>query len=322
VAVGGVVTTNFWLVLAGLIGMQIVASLFGPVRGSLIPDLVSKDDVPTANGWIEAGTLIAMIIGVWLVGVAFSYDEFIRSVVTCAVMCVSVAVFLVVNFIPDVPRSHLAKKTDWNIFRSTINVLKIAVTDVGVRGSVFLIAWGWFLSSLVLSTAPAIVKRVGGDPQTISFAMMILGVSGAIGAQVAGRLSKTLPFGVSVSSGFCGLGFSIVALGAIALKGFPISPIWVTAGFMGLASYSFSFVLIPLASRIQLLSAPENRAKTIAGSGGLCALSMVTGGYLVAALQAGSIDLSAIYLTVGLVTVFLPLIARAALETRPATSQV
>lgn len=302
VAVTGVYASNFWFVLAGLVLMQIVGALFGPVRSSLIPDLVGKDKVAVANAWIEAASFAAMILGIWVVGIAFSHDGFIRMVIATVVLVLSAGAFAAINFIPSERGRDPVGHVNWNILRGTWDVLRETTSSVATRHAAFALAWGWFVASLVLSTAPAIVKRLGGDIEAISTGMMAYGILGVIGAQVVARVAGGRP-GLGVASiGLIGLGLAVAFLGAAAdslLEAGSFAAICA----MGLASAAFSFALIPLASAVQTLSAAPRRARTIAGSNVMNAVAMVAGGYMVAGIQGAGVDLSAIYLFGGILTV-------------------
>jgi acyl-[acyl-carrier-protein]-phospholipid O-acyltransferase/long-chain-fatty-acid--[acyl-carrier-protein] ligase len=316
VAVFGVFVSNFWLVLAGLVMMQIVGALFGPVRGSLIPDLAGKSNVPLANAWIEAASFTAMILGIWIVGVAFSHEGATRAAITSAVLILSAVGFVAVNFIPEDTRRNPIGTADFNIFRGTWGALLSAITSMPTRKAALALAWAWFVASLVLSTAPAIVKRLGGDAETISMGMMVYGLFGVIGAQIVARLTTGLPPVVVAACGSVGLGFAVMALGATADSIFVTADAWSAIGAMGVASFAFSFTLIPLSSGMQTWSDPSHRARTVAGSNVLNATAMVVGGYMVAGVQRLGIDLATIYIVVGALTIILATLVSGVRSTR------
>ena len=189
VAVAGIVVSNFWLVLAGLVLLQVVSALFAPVRGSLIPDLAGKDNVHLENAWIEAGSFAAMVLGIWIVGIAFSYEEGVRTTLALVVLLCSAIGFVAINFIPLQEKRAPAKTHGFNFVRGTWSALSIAASDA-TRLSAFTLAWGWFVASLVLSTAPAIVKNLGGGASDISKGMMCYGLLGVIGAQIIAHVAK------------------------------------------------------------------------------------------------------------------------------------
>lgn len=303
VAVIGVYASSFWLVLAGLVLMQIVGALFGPVRGSLIPDLAGKDKVASANAWIEAASFLAMILGIWLVAIAFSHEGPVRFALASAVLALSAAGFMAINFIPPQSGRDPEGRVDWNILRGTWVVLKEATSSTATRHASIALAWGWFLASLVLSTAPAIVKRIGGDVGTISFGMMVYGVFGVLGAQIAARAGVGRSALGAASIGLVALGGVVAFLGAAAGSTLIEVEAPVVIAAMGFASAAFSFALIPLASAVQTLSETSRRARTIAGSNVMNAVAMVGGGYAVAGAQGLGVDLSTIYLSSGIITV-------------------
>lgn len=288
VATLGIMISSYWTLLAGLVLLQVVSSLFGPLRSSLIPNLVGKEQVPLANAWIEGIGFAAMVCGLWLVGAAFTADGY-RQLIAGGVLAFAAFCFLVVNFIPADTARRSGEKVDWNVFAGTIRVLVELRREAGLFAPVVILGFSWFCSSLALSTAPAMVKRVGGDPIAMSWALILYGLAGSFATQVAARMVR-LAAGRLVPVGFAGLATACTLMTVSNSLG-----IQLVVAAVVLIAVSHSLVLIPMVTVIQTLSRQEWRARAAAASNIVNAIFMVVGGFGVAGLQAAGVDLLRIY---------------------------
>jgi len=192
VAVGGVIFNDFWIVLAGLVGMQIVGSLFGPLQSALVVAVLPKERLALANAWIEAGTFSAMVSGIAFVGFVFALPEDVRVYVALGLLLASVGCFLAIQFVPNIPRLRdPAAKMDWNFLMATKAVVGDLISSEMMRTVALKLAWTWFSASLVLSTYAALISRFTDKTSFVSAVMLIIGVFGVVGAQLAARLKPS-----------------------------------------------------------------------------------------------------------------------------------
>lgn len=296
VAALGVFLASYWVTLAGVILLQVVGSLFGPVRSSLIPALVPSHQVPSANAWVEGLSFGAMVAGVWFVGFAFGLPEGQRAMATAAGLLIAALSFAAVRFIPAGLARSSGTPMDWNIFKGTWRTLRDAFGDTTLSRPIILLGWSWFMASLALSTAPALVARAGGSSTEMSWVMIAYGVSGALAAQIAATLcrrmsSQSITALALGGQAICATVVWIASSGAVNLEAMVVA-----LCFLG----SFhSLALIPLASSIQLLSKMESRARSSAASNIVNALFMVVGGFGVAGIQMLGVELPSIYAAAG-----------------------
>ena len=87
-------SVNALIALVFAMGLQ--STLFGPIKYGILPQLVSRDELVGANGLVEGGTYIAIIIGLLIGGVIASSPE--HAPITLAITVIAVAVVLTAAF--------------------------------------------------------------------------------------------------------------------------------------------------------------------------------------------------------------------------------
>jgi Arabinose efflux permease len=306
VAAVGVSVGSYWITLAGVILLQVVGSLFGPVRSSLIPSLVAPEAVPRANAWIEGLSFAAMISGLWFVGFAFGLPSDQRTMATIAVLLVAALSFSAVRFIPKGLTAGSANTVDWNLFKGTWRTLMEAVAEKTLVKPIIILGWSWFVASLALSTAPALVARTGGSSADMSWLMIAYGVAGAVAAQVVARVRWIRSPMAVVSVALAGQAIAAAGVWAAATH---MAPMWMSVALCLLGALH-AMVLIPLASLIQTTAAPERRARSAAASNIINAIFMVVGGLGVAGVQAIGVSLPVIYAVAAIGSVCAAMTAR------------
>nr|WP_250807867.1 MFS transporter [Neorhizobium tomejilense] len=295
VALVGIVMSSHLIVLCGVAAVQVIGSLFAPVRSSLIPLTLKPDEVPRANAWIEGCSFAAMIIGLWLVGAAFSMEGPARWTASAIVLALSAACFVAVNFIPAIEVAKTTSRVDLNLARSTWTVLTSLGSHRGLVAASGQLGWGWFVAALVLSTSAAMLARNGADTSTISACMIVYGVAGVVGSAVAAR--SALPRRTALAAGFSGMA---VATLVMALSP-SFHPLAVFAAAMALCSFSHGFVLVTCNTQIQTLGPVETKGRVAGGANVVNSLFMVLGGMGTAGFVALGVDLAAVYMFAGLV---------------------
>lgn len=291
-ASAGVALGSYWVTLCGVLLLQVVGSLFGPVRSSLIPSLVSKESVPQANAWIEGLSFTALVGGLWFVGFAFGLPQGQRTAATACVLVVAALSFTAVRFIPDGIATPSGSLVDWNVFKGTWRTLRDAAAEPTLLRPIILLGWSWFMASLALSTTPALVARAGGSSAEASWVMIAYGVSGAVAAQIAAQICRWASSGSTVAVAIAGQSVSALAIGLASAGDVKAEVLYVALCALGAFH---SLALIPLASSIQVHATEDRKARSAAASNIVNAGFMVVGGFGVAGIQMLGAGLPAIY---------------------------
>lgn len=179
---------NIYFLLAVLFLMGTQSAFFGPVKYSVIPDIVKEDDIVEANAYVEAGTFLAILIGTVLAGFAHNAG-FIWMV--SGVLIFAGLGYLFSRKIPRISIGEAKVSIEWNPLPTYLNLLAILRQKKVLFHSVIGISWFWLVGALVLTLFPGFVKNdLRGDETclTLLLASFTLGIGA--GSFLFHKLSK------------------------------------------------------------------------------------------------------------------------------------
>ena len=178
---------SFLMVALFLMGVH--STLFGPVKYSIIPELLPESQLTAGNASIEVGTFIAILVGTILGGVAAASasSEFTVSAV---ILVVAVLGLLVSYFIPQVPIADPLLKIHPNPLSQIWATMKIPRSNKVVFNSILAISWFWFLGAGILSVLPPIGRDLLHTNEKVVTAFLATFTIGiALGAFLCEKLS-------------------------------------------------------------------------------------------------------------------------------------
>src|SRR5690606_34563984 len=71
IAAIGFLTSNMTVLLAALFGTGLQSALFGPVKYSILPSVLRREELTGGNGLVEMGTSISILCGMIYGGMVF-----------------------------------------------------------------------------------------------------------------------------------------------------------------------------------------------------------------------------------------------------------
>jgi MFS family permease len=292
---------NLPLLLIVLFLMGAQSSFFGPVKYSILPQLLHQDELVGGNALVETGTFLAILFGTIAGGLMIAVDDLGRYLVGAAICAVALAGWWASFGVPPLPPENPRLQLTWN----PVTPLRETVRATWSNRTVFLsalgISWFWFFGSSFIALLPEYGKSVlVGDEHVVTLLLALFCVGTACGSLLCERLSGgTVETGlVPVGSiGMSLMAFDLFLVGspvpeADALRGvvaFASGPSgWrVMLDFVLLAMFAGLFI-VPLYALVQQRSRASHRSRVIAGSNILGALFMVASSLmLMAFLQLG-----------------------------------
>lgn len=149
----GFIEKNPYFLLGTLFCMGIHSSFFGPAKYSIMPDLLPHENLLKGNGYIEAGTFFAIMLGT-LSGALMIHMEISPYVVVFQLVCIAILGLMISFLIPIVPRAapHLKIHLDW-VFEMK-RLYTYASHDTRVFKAAVSIGWFWLVGTLFLSQLP------------------------------------------------------------------------------------------------------------------------------------------------------------------------
>ena len=98
-------TEMIWLQFLCIFGAGIIAAFFGPIKYSILPQHLAKDELLGGNGMIESGTAISILLGM-LFGSFFVLGGYGRHFVSAIMIGLAVIAYVSAWFIPKAPSAQ------------------------------------------------------------------------------------------------------------------------------------------------------------------------------------------------------------------------
>lgn len=192
----GLVLKSIPLLLAMLFATGLQSTIFGPIKYALLPQHLEKDEVLGGTGLVEAGTYVAILVGIVVGGLVIIADE-------AGLLSASWGAFLVIftaiigrvfaGHVPPAP-PHVAPyslRLDWNIFRSTARLLGEFLHRPRIRLAIICISLFWAMGTMLAAQFPPLVKNaLGADPDVATLFLASFSVGVAIGSVLINKLLK------------------------------------------------------------------------------------------------------------------------------------
>ncbi|MGD9762782.1 MAG: MFS transporter [Candidatus Binatia bacterium] len=304
-AAAGFLSGRIDLLFAVLFLLGCHSSVFGPVKYSILPQLLAEDEMLGGNALIEMGTFLAILLGTIAGGVVIAQGETGLRWISGAVLAVAVIGLMSSFFVPRTEAQNPALRITANPIRPLRQTYAITRKTRSVFLAVLGIAWFWFFGAAILALLPIYTKevlRAGEHVITLFLALFCAGIG--VGSLLCERLSqRKLELGlVPLGS----IGMSLFAFD-LFLAGAPAAPAlapgqllglgeflalpraWRIAADLSLLSLFSGLFIVPLNTLIQVRSAPAERSRVVAGGNILSALFMVLSSALLLALFAAGL---------------------------------
>ncbi len=286
---------EFLLVVLFLMGLH--STFFGPLKYSILPELVPPEQILAANALVEAGTFLAILLGGIAGGLLIAAEN---GPLWASIGAVSVAAIGVWTSrrVPVVSISEPGLQIDRVPFRMFAKLYHILKSQPGVHLSVIGISWFWFIGSCVLALIPTLCKDVFSAPESVVttfLAMFSIGVGlGSMACEVL--VKKTSLQNLVRWSGFVmGIGCALLAFEVKGISSFVLSdlqgPQLRVLLYLFVLAAAGGFFAVPLYTNMQVLCSPQVRSRVVAANNIQNALFIVISAVLVVALFAAKISI-------------------------------
>jgi acyl-[acyl-carrier-protein]-phospholipid O-acyltransferase / long-chain-fatty-acid--[acyl-carrier-protein] ligase len=297
VAVAGFGFHSLSLLFLAVFMFGTLASLFGPIKYGILPDLLERRELPSGNALIEGGTFLAILLGTIVAGIAANGNS----------SPIHFAWLMILTAMASWGSSLLIPKTregapdlaiNRNIFVSTGSLVKQVRADPRLWWGAIVASWFWLVGALVLSLLPPLVSyTIGGSEEVVTLFLTIFSVAVAVGSGLAawlaaGRIVLLPTLVAAVLLGLFSLDLGWTA-SAIAPAASPLTiaqyfasahSIHIAVDLAGLAIAGGLFI-VPVFTAVQVWAGADRRARVVAAVNVLNAAFMVAGAIILALLQ-------------------------------------
>ena len=308
---------QMWWLIALLFLMGAQSTFFGPLKYSVLPQLLREDELVAGNGLVNAGTNVAILTGT-LCGGLFIMSPLGRYYISAGIVGIAAAGYIASRFIPVLPASSPELKIDRNLFRSTWQLITYPVPNRPVFMSIIGISWFWFLGSVFLAQFPSFAKDiVGGDEQVSTLFLVVFTVGIGFGATFCNKLLGGRVSGKYVPASLVAISVFIVMLylvspsqaagGALSGVGAFLSAgrSWLIILSMFLIAASGGLYSIPMYAMMQNLTPETHMARTIASLNIIDSLGMVIAAALMSAMIAAGMSINSVFLSMAFINLLM-----------------
>lgn len=304
---------TIFFMMVTLTGMGIHSAFFGPIKYAILPDHLPKEDILGATGLVEASTFLAILLGTILGTLSIGTTNttpVIAIFMTVIVACLGLVSSL---FIPNAPSIASNLKVDFHIWRATIQMLKQAKKEPGALLTILTISWFWLIGAVILTKLPDYTHyTLGANTSVFALFLALFSIGIALGSLLISRILQgritlsVVPWAMLVFSCFT---FDLYwASTAIEVKEplltlptfFTYFVHWRISFDLFVLAVSSGVFVVPLYAYLQVVSAPETRARTIAANNIYNSLFMVLGTVLVMLLLKLNIAIPPVFFVLSL----------------------
>lgn len=316
-------SVNGMMLVLFLLGVQ--AAFFGPVKYAILPELVAREQLLAANGLVEAGTFLSILMGTILGGLVILMPQGAWWVGGSMVAMGALGLWFAAR-IPQTLAAEVSSPMRWNILSTTFAMLRHAFHTPMLARAIIGISWFWAIGATYLTQIPVFTKEViGGDQTMVVVFLASFSVGIALGSLLCQRLLKgeaTLRLAPFALLAMCVFGIDLWWISAqfteptdefaslrSLLTHHTIPILRVLADFF-LLSVAGGVLIVPLYTRLQLASEAAERGRTIASNNVMNALAITLASLAAAAAYALGAEVREVLLAAALMNLPIMLLYR------------
>lgn len=270
------------------------SAFFGPIKYSILPQHVKPNELLDANAYVESGTFIAILLGT-IVGGVLASDLSYQSILMVSIVGFAVLGWLASRNIPSAEPASPELKVSYNIWKSSLEIIRLSRIDNAVFQSILANSWFWFFGSIVLTQFPVFAKEVlSGNANVATLLLATFSIGIGLGSFACSLLSRgkveigLVPFGALGMSFFTwqlSRAVPIPSEQLLTLSEVIFWPgtYWVVFNLTMIA-FSAGLFIVPLYAFLQIRSDEKHRSRIIAVNNIFNSLFMVVSGLMGMAL--------------------------------------
>lgn len=186
----GFIHEDPYLLLVGLFCMTIPSAFFGPAKYGLLPNILSQEELLSGNGYIEAGSFLAVMLGS-LCGVMMIQWKISFFFLSFQLIFLSFLGFLISLYLPIRSQSRPYFKIRLSWISEIRHLLRFVKNDERIMKSLFCISWFWLIENVLLTQLPDFsIKVLNAKENIFIFLLLLFTVGNGLGAGLCGWIFK------------------------------------------------------------------------------------------------------------------------------------
>lgn len=288
IACVGLFTSQIWLLLVAIFLMGAQSTFFGPIKYAILPEILSEKELVSGNAIFQAGTSLAILLGMLLGGVLIYFS----FTIPLAILVIAILGYLSSQAI--LPQRIVSQdiQINWNFLQTSKQTLQYAhqlpLIFIILLGN----SWYWFYGASLLTQIPEMTKEhLFGSESIVSLLLTTFSIGVGIGSFICQKFGKNKPLPYLIK---------LIVVGAIGLSLFAVYLAWALSivpqqtqlidlnNFFTMPIYYHSliattalgvvggFYIVPLYTMMQQYSPASHRARVVAANNILNAIFMVS----------------------------------------------
>jgi len=169
----GFIYQDPYFLLASLLFMGTHSAFFGPAKYSILPDILPQERLLIGNGYIEAGTFLAIMLGT-LFGALMIHLQVSAYALSFQLLFVAILGVAFSWQIPPIPpmAPHLKIHYSWKV--EVKKLLRYTRKDERVYRAVISISWFWLVGTILVSQLPPFAQGVINVEESVFIFLLLL----------------------------------------------------------------------------------------------------------------------------------------------------
>ena len=202
------------LMFVALFAMGVHSTFFGPIKYAILPQHLHKDEVLAGTGLVEAGTYVAILVGMMLGGAM----PIMWSII--GVIMIALIGYATCRWVPPAPAQTTETEVDWNPVRASRSLIAFSMGNLELRYSVLAISYFWTIAAILSVQFIPLAKNVLLADKQVAAVMLVAFSAGiAIGSVSINALLKG-----DISARYSAA--SVLALGGLLVTFYLLCRIW------------------------------------------------------------------------------------------------
>ena len=190
IAAVALVTKSYVALLSVLFLMGCQSTLFGPVKFAYLPQQLLTEELVGGNALVEAGTYVAIILGLIIGGLTVAIDPFNLVLLSACLIAFAISGYIASRQVPTTRAVDPELRISWNAWAETWHIVGFAREERSVWLSILGISWFWFIGSAMTLQVPAYTLDILNGNEAITIALLVaFAVGVGIGSLLCERMS-------------------------------------------------------------------------------------------------------------------------------------
>ena len=169
----GFIYQDPYFLLAALLFMGTHSAFFGPAKYSILPDILPPEKLLIGNGYIEAGTFLAIMLGT-LFGALMIHLQVSPSALSFQLLFVALLGLIFSWQIPPIPQMAPKLKIHYSWMLEVKKLFRYVRKDNHIFRAVISISWFWVVGTILVSQLPPFAKGVINVEESVFIFLLLL----------------------------------------------------------------------------------------------------------------------------------------------------